>query len=80
MSGSRGADGWPDGIQVVRGAPDEVELAAAVVALLAAVSRRGRAAGTGPVPARTRWSHPTAVMTPNAVERGDGAWRRGHWH
>lgn len=64
-------DGQP-WLRVVRGNPDEVELAAltAVVAALAS----SPAAGSADQPARSRWSDP-AIRLRAPLQPGPGAWR-----
>lgn len=60
-------------MRVVRGAPDDVEVAA-LVASLAAVASRGSAVAPEEPAVRSEWSRPLRAATPSPRSAADG-WR-----
>lgn len=60
-------------MRVVRGAPDDVEVAA-LVASLAAVASRGTTAAPEDPPVRSEWSRPLRAATPSP-RSASGGWR-----
>ncbi|UZN04428.1 acyl-CoA carboxylase epsilon subunit [Cellulomonas sp. S1-8] len=65
-------------VQVVRGTPDDVELAALVAGLVAAASRRAPQEDGPDLPARAaraRWTAPGRLRGTTAPVHGPDAWR-----
>jgi methylthioribose-1-phosphate isomerase len=60
-------------MRVVRGAPDEVEVAALVASLAAVASRETSTVADEP-PVRSEWARPLRTATPSPRAAGD-AWR-----
>jgi Acyl-CoA carboxylase epsilon subunit len=60
-------------LRVVRGEPDDVELAALAAVVLGVVGSGSVAAGLEPV-VRSRWADPAALVR-RALPVGPGAWR-----
>ncbi|WP_216214127.1 acyl-CoA carboxylase subunit epsilon [Amycolatopsis aidingensis] len=60
-------------LRVVRGNPDDVELAA-LTAVLAAATSSGGSTGPARQARRSRWADPAAAMR-RQLRPGEGAWR-----
>jgi hypothetical protein len=63
-------------LRIVKGEPDEQELAAVVAVLLARAGERPAAPAPEPV---SRWRESARPAAAGALARGPGAWRASAW-